>query len=143
MTEPNHPPRPAKVRGPSTTPTNVAPTPTQEIVAAGTQDAVEKTDTRGRALKIRKLSVVTQMRIARVLGAELSKNDTYKALASLAFCVIAIDGEAVASPVNVREVEFMIERLGEDGVRTIGAVYKEQGWSAQEDESGVIEDAKN
>jgi hypothetical protein len=145
MTDQGMPPRPRSVRANSKNlaeAVTVADTPSGEIIAAGKKAPVQTTDATGRSLKVKYLTLLDQMRIARVLGGELAKNDQYKALASLSFCVVEIDGEAVAPPINVREVEFLCDRLGEDGAVAIGQVYVKQGWS-QSVPALDLDEAKN
>lgn len=145
MSDQGIPDRPRSVRAQSKNlamaPT-VADTPTSEIIAGAKRSPVMKTDATGRSLKVKYLTLLDQMRIARVLGGELCKNDQYKALASLAFCVVELNGEQIAPPINVREVEFLCDRLGEDGAVAIGQVYVAQGWS-QLTPTPDLDEAKN
>jgi predicted ABC-class ATPase len=106
-----------------------AETPSQQIIARTVRPPVTVTDDLGRQLTVRKIGMVDQMRIRRVLGADLSKNEPYLALATLAFCITEIDGERVIPPANVREIEFLVDKLGEEGAVAIGRVYADEGWA--------------
>lgn len=143
------PPRPQKVRANQSAAApkaDLTPTPSQEVISSSRRQPATETDPTGRVFKVKYLTMLDKMRITRVLGAELSKNDSYTALASLAFTVIEIDGDAIAPPVSVREVEVLVERIGEEGAQAINKAYLSQGWIKEDQKNGsgeVIDTAKN
>lgn len=121
-------------------------TPSQQIISRSVRVPAMVTDALNRSLKVKKLGMVDHMRIRRVLGAELSKNEAYLAIATLAFCVIEMDGETVIPPANVREVEHFVDKLGEEGAAAIGKAYSDQGWAPMPDDDTVgfdLDAAKN
>lgn len=123
-----------------------AETPSEQVIKRGTAAPVTITDDLGRTLKIRKLGIADQMRIRRVLGADLSRNEQYITLATLAFCVAEMDGETVIPPSGVREVEHFVDRLGEEGARAIGQAYADAGWITSPDDNPTgfdLDAAKN
>jgi hypothetical protein len=79
------------------------------------------TDTAGRAIELRRLGVVEQLRLFKVLGPELSENRAYVGLARVAAAVAAVDGVPVPFPVGEAGIEAVLERLGEDGVEVVAA----------------------
>jgi hypothetical protein len=121
-----------------------ADTPSVQIVARTSRPPVLVTDELGRTLKVKHLGMIDHMRITRVLGSDLSKNDRYLAMATLAFCVVEMDGETVIPPIKISEVEFLVERIGEEGAKAIGKAYADNGWSKTDEDAGFdMEAAKN
>jgi hypothetical protein len=94
-------------------------TPTQAFVAAA-QETQEVTDAAGRTLMFRRIGPLDRLRLFKAVGAEESYNERYLGLAGLAFAVVAIDGVPMPQPTNVTQIEGIIARLGNDGVRAIG-----------------------
>lgn len=79
-------------------------------------------DKSGREIELRRLGVVEQLRLFKVLGPELSENRAYVGLARVAAAVAAVDGVPVPFPGNEAGVEAALERLGDDGVEVVAAV---------------------
>lgn len=107
-----------------------AETPTGAIVAAGKR-IVETTDALGRRLTVKFLTARDRMMLAKVIGGELAKNEVYLGYATLAWAVVELDNGSGEEPrimpmVKASEVEFLVERLGDEGLTAIGAVYKTQ-----------------
>lgn len=100
-----------------------ADAPSAQFVAQGKR-VVTKQDSQGRTLKIKFLSTLDRMRISKVVGGDLSKNDVYLGYATLAYCVTAIDEEPVPPPVTVLELEFLVERLGDAGLAVVAETYQ-------------------
>jgi|SRR6516165_5217098 hypothetical protein len=78
-------------------------------------------DKTGRAIELRRLGVVEQLRLFKILGPELSENRAYVGLARVAAAVAAVDGIPVPFPSGEAGVESALERLGDDGVETVAA----------------------
>lgn len=76
-------------------------------------------DARGRMLALRPLTMLDRLRLFKALGAELSMNDAYLGVASLAAAVSAIEGVPLPFPANEAAVENAVERLGEDGIEAV------------------------
>jgi hypothetical protein len=76
-------------------------------------------DKAGRVIELRRLGVVEQLRLFKVLGPELSENRAYVGLARVAAAVAAVDGVPVLFPVGEAGIEAALERLGEDGVEAV------------------------
>ncbi|WP_297490629.1 hypothetical protein [Acidocella sp.] len=77
-------------------------------------------DRAGRVIELRRLGVVEQLRLFKVLGPELSENRAYVGLARMAAAVAMVDGVPVPFPVNEVGIEAALERLGDDGVEAVG-----------------------
>lgn len=78
-------------------------------------------DKAGRVIALRRLGVVEQLRLFKVLGPELAENRAYVGLARVAAAVAALDGIPVPFPAGEAGIEAVLERLGEDGVAAVGA----------------------
>lgn len=105
-------------------------TPTTAIVAGGKR-VVETIDGLGRRLKVKFITARDRMMLAKTIGAELAKNEVYLGYATLAWAVVELDngsGEDVRimPMVKASEVEFLVDRLGDEGLAAVGRVYQEQ-----------------
>src|SRR5581483_7183246 len=87
-------------------------TPSEEIITS-VKKVVLVTDDLGRTLRVKYLSTGDRMRIAKVLGGDLAKNEIYLGYATLAFAVTEINGDMCPPMVKPSEVEFMVDRLGD------------------------------
>lgn len=76
-------------------------------------------DAAGRVIELRRLGVVEQLRLFKVLGPELSENRAYVGLARVAAAVAAVEGVPVPFPANEAGIEAVLERLGEAGVEEV------------------------
>lgn len=112
------PPRPTMLAG--------APleTPTGEAVKAKAKKTAVVVDDLNRTLAVKFLSPLDRMRLARVLGPDGAKNDVYMGYAALAYAVTKIDDEDVVST-TLREIEFLVERLGDEGLEAVGKCYND------------------
>ena len=79
-------------------------------------------DNAGRVIELRRLGVVEQLRLFKVLGPELSENRAYVGLARVAAAVAAVDGVPVPFPASEAGIEAVLERLDEKGVEAVAAV---------------------
>ncbi len=105
-------------------------TPTQEIT-------VETAD--GKKIAVKRPGVLAQYRLVAALG-ELADNRTYLAMCLPVIYVAAIDGDPVLQPNTRREVEGLIQRLGETGMSAVVDAIGEH-FTAPND-SEVIDAAK-
>lgn len=78
-------------------------------------------DKNGRVIDLRRLGVVEQLRLFKVLGPELSENRAYVGLARVAAAVAAVDGIPVPFPAGEAGIEAVLDRLDEDGVAVVAA----------------------
>lgn len=115
-------------------------TPSQTMVKGAAQTG-EKVDSRGRCIIVRRLTSLDRMRLFAAAGPELSKNENWIGLAALAASCVGIDGEQVPKPASRMQIEALVDRLDDDGMEAIAAVYQETfGVTATED---VAATAKN
>ncbi len=94
-------------------------TPSSEIVGSSLQE-LDVRDSRARTLTVRKIGPRKRMMIFAAIGAELSQNQMYWGTAMLACAVVMIDGEHVPQPTSRREIEALVDRLGEEGLEAAG-----------------------
>ncbi|GAA5265095.1 hypothetical protein ACOSOMT5_P1520 [Acidiphilium sp. MT5] len=79
-------------------------------------------DAVGRTLKIRPITMLDRLRLFKALGPELSMNDAYLGVASLAAAVTAIDDVPLLFPTSEAAVEHAVERIGEAGLDAVAAL---------------------
>lgn len=112
-------------------------TPSAQIIKAANKTATA-TDTQGRVLTIRRMTALAKMRLFALAGPELSKNEQWVSLAALASSVTHINGDLVTTN-SIREIEFLVERLDDDGLEAVGAVYMETfGIAVKDDVADAI-----
>lgn len=114
-----------------------ADTPSAQIIKAANKTATA-TDTQGRVLTIRRMTALAKMRLFALAGPELSKNEQWVGLAALASSVTHLNGDMVTTN-SVREIEFLVDRLDDDGLNAVGEAYtKAFGVAAKDDVADVI-----
>ncbi|MCB8874767.1 hypothetical protein [Acidisoma silvae] len=79
-------------------------------------------DVTGRVLTVRQPQVLDQLRLFKSVGPVLAQNQPYLGMAMVACAVTAIDGVPVPTPANEYQIESLIQRLGDAGLRAAGAV---------------------
>lgn len=77
------------------------------------------TDKGDRKFSLRRVGVVEMLRLYKALGPELSANDAYMGLATIAASVAILDGVPLPFPNNEAGLENLLERLGEDGAAAV------------------------
>ena len=78
------------------------------------------TDSKGRVLKVAEPDVLAESRLMRLVGAEAALNPAYMRLYVIpAVSVVEIDGEEMPFPMNQREVDAAISRLGHHGIDAV------------------------
>jgi hypothetical protein len=83
---------------------------------AGSGDTRTVKDANGRTITVRRLSVLEEMRLLKVLG---EHNSSYYSLCSQIARVSALNGEQVMMPNNEREIEMLAQRLGHEGIAAL------------------------
>ncbi len=101
---------------------NPQDTPSAQIIKAANKTATAK-DSLGREIGVRKLSTLDRLRLFRLAGPELAANEPWLEIAFLAYAVSSIDGDPVTRPNNLRELEFVIERLDDWGLAAAAEGY--------------------
>jgi len=73
-------------------------------------------DANGRSITVRRLSVLEEMRLLKILG---EHNSSYYSLCSQVARVASINGEPVPMPNSEREIELLAARLGHEGIAAL------------------------
>lgn len=94
---------------------NAAETPTEQLVREAKREA-EVQDAKGRRLKLVKPSPLIQFKLVKMVGGEAAANQVYMAMVMPLIFVQQIDDALVPTPQTERELEALIERLGEEGI---------------------------
>ena len=76
-------------------------------------------DELGRTITVRQLTALDTLRLFKVAGPELARNQPWLSLATLAFSVVEIDSVPVPAPATEAQVERLVERLGDEGLNAI------------------------
>ena len=76
-------------------------------------------DERNRAITIRRMTALDRLRLLKAAGPELSQNDTWLNMASLAMMVTDINGVPRVAPGNERQIEAAVAELGDEGLQAI------------------------
>ncbi len=87
-------------------------TPTRSVIEAANR-AVTMTGAGGRLYRLRQPTPLQQFRIVEALG-DTAANAVYMGMLAPLLCVAEIDGEPVSFPTTKRQVEALIQRVGED-----------------------------
>ncbi len=93
-------------------------TPTQRIIAEAAAE-VSARDALGRRLSVRRMSALDRLRLFKAIGSELAQNSPYLGVAMLASSVTAIDDIPVPAPTTERQLEALVQRLGDEGLDAI------------------------
>lgn len=92
--------------------------PSDQLIAQAAQEILV-TDSKGRAIKLRKPPVLAQYRIIEVVGADAAPNSVYMAMVMPLIFVTEIEGEPSAQPRTKAELEALIQRLDEHGLDAV------------------------
>jgi hypothetical protein len=103
------------------------------------RDADVVTDSRGRALSLRRLTVVDRLRLFKAAGAVLAENHPWFGMAVLAASVAAIDDVPVPIPTNEAQIEAAVSRLGDEGLSAAAAALDQEDQKAIEASAGNLQ----
>jgi hypothetical protein len=112
---PTTPAPPAVVAAPAI-PEPAAPTDAVTLIDAKT--AMIR-DTRGRMIKVKKLSAIDRVRLFKALGAEASENRQVMNYSALAASVTELNGDHIPFPATSLQVDGLISRLDDDGLEAV------------------------
>jgi hypothetical protein len=116
--------------------------PTEQVTKAA--NAIEHyTDARGRRIGVVKPSALARYRILKMLGSENAGNQHVLGYAMLAACVRELDGQQVMAPNSEREIEVLIDRLGDEGLAAVGQCMAEKFGFGSPDKEGDEETLRN
>ncbi|MFZ6727337.1 hypothetical protein ACO0K2_17735 [Undibacterium sp. MH2W] len=96
---------------------NPSNAPSEQIIKAAKVE-VNVVDGLGRNITLKKAGTLAQYRLVEALGASAS-NSTYMAMVFPLIYVHAIDGSIVAPPSSKGEIEALIQRLDDEGVKAV------------------------
>lgn len=116
------PPRPELFAPAAPAASAQVPTPTQEVVQKRKNRTASDRDALGRVLRVKWLSPLERMRLVRLLGKDAS-NEVYLGYATLASSCTHIDDDDVSFS-TIRELEALVDRLGDEGLDCIGGIMK-------------------
>lgn len=77
------------------------------------------TDTNGHKIKFRRPNALDTLRLLKAAGPDLSQNEAWLSMASLAFAVTSIDDVPMPQPASEGQIETLIDKLGDAGVTAI------------------------
>lgn len=84
-------------------------------------------DSRGRTIQLRKLGPLEQGRIVMAVGGDIAGNQTYMSGFALpAAMVVYIDDTPFGLPQNNKQIESVLQELGEEGMHAINAHFQEK-----------------
>lgn len=91
-------------------------TPVEQLLSAAKR-TVEITDGLGRRIVLRKSGPLAQFKLVEALG-ETASNGTYLSMCNPLLFISSIDGDAVSMRTK-REIETLIDRLGDEGCEAV------------------------
>lgn len=91
--------------------------PTAQVIAKAVSE-VSVTDSKGRTITLRKPGILAQYRIIETMG-KSADIETYRGMVTPLIWISAIDGDAVAQPVNKLQLEALISRVGDEGLEAV------------------------
>lgn len=92
-------------------------TPSEQVVAQARAE-VSTEDALGRKITLRKPGVLAQYRLIEAIG-DSASNRVYLAMVMPLNYVASIDGDPVEIPTTKRQIEALIQRLGDEGVDSV------------------------
>jgi hypothetical protein len=98
--------------------------PSNEILRSA-NEVVTTTDEMGRALAVRRPTALDTLRLFKAAGPVLAQNEPWLAIASLACSVQSIDDVPVPMPTNEKQIESIVQKLGDQGLEAIGKVLEQ------------------
>jgi hypothetical protein len=87
-------------------------------------EPTETIDALGRRLTVRQPNALDQLRLFKAVGPLLAQNQPYLGMAMVACSVTAIDSVPVPIPGNEHQIESLVQRLGDAGLRAAGALLE-------------------
>lgn len=95
-------------------------------------------DAAGRVIKLRRPGILAQYRLIEALGDAAAGNDTYVRMVMPILYVVQIDDDAVPPLRTKAEVEALIQRLDDHGMRAVMAGIGELAAKAEEGDPAAI-----
>jgi hypothetical protein len=98
-------------------PSQMGDTPSDQIVKAANR-VFYTTDELGRRIGLKKPSVLSQYRLVELMG-DSAKNQTLMAMILPVTFVVSIDEDPISFPGTRRELDALIQRVEEEGLRAV------------------------
>lgn len=111
--------------------TKTAPLTPSETIIQNAQAETTVTDSRGRAIRLKKPGVLAQYRLIEALG-ESAKNEVYMGMVLPLIFVSAIDEMVIYMPTSKAQVEALIQQLDEEGIAAVMQGVQEHYGKADE-----------
>jgi hypothetical protein len=99
--------------------------PADEILRSANK-LLTTTDEVGRVLIVRRPTALDTLRLFKAAGPVLAENEPWLAIATMAYAVQSIDDVPVPSPTSEKQIEAVVQQLGDQGLEAIGKLL-EQG----------------
>jgi hypothetical protein len=98
----------------------------QTATAASDQTApLEVTDSLGRKLKVQKLDILKELDLIEAAG-KAADNNRWMMLATLAACVIEVDGVPIPPPTTREKIRAQVARVRAEGIDAVAEAFKAQ-----------------
>jgi hypothetical protein len=104
-------------------------------------DEVKVIDARGRTIGVRRMRMSMRRRVLKAITPEMQEREKYLGLAMLAACCSSINDEPIRMPASESELDFLIDRLDDEGFAAIGQAIVEN--FAPKSEMEIAAEAKN
>jgi len=98
--------------------------PSDEILRSA-DTLLTTTDVVGRMLIVRRPTALDTLRLFKAAGPVLAENEPWLAIATMAYAVQSIDGVPVPTPTNEKQIEAVVQQLGDQGLEAIGKLLEE------------------
>lgn len=116
-------------------------TPSQ-VVADAANGTAFAMDAKGRRITVSRLDALQYYRLTKAMGSAAS-NQAAMDFAMIAATVRKIDVTQFPIPTTERDVEFMIQQLGFDGINAAGIALAKLNGQDQENQQAELDAAKN
>lgn len=118
-----------------------AETPSQ-VVAEAANSSDWAMDAKGRRITVSRLDALQYYRLTKAMGA-VASNAASMDFAMIAATVRKIDATSFPIPATERDVEFMIQQLGFEGINAAGVALAKLNGQDEETQKAELEAAKN
>jgi hypothetical protein len=96
----------------------IAPTAASKVTIIDAKNA-SVIDSRGRLIKVKKLSALDRMRLFKAMGAVHAENRMAASYAATAAAVTELDGMMVPFPTSDIQLDALVGRLDEEGLEAV------------------------
>lgn len=93
-------------------------TPTQQIIKQAAKP-IQVTDARGRVIRLRKPGILAQFKLVEAVGGKAASNEVYMSMVLPLTYIECIDEAVITLPEDKKDVDWLIELLGDDGISAV------------------------